>query len=91
MSVGDELIRKSIGDSCACVVTVVLKKCLGSVVESCLTSILGHDIQINAQYKRFVQTDIKDIEHPVRSGDSVLNTTTNMPLAVHKEEGGQNS
>ncbi|KAL6712235.1 hypothetical protein ACN47E_000112 [Coniothyrium glycines] len=55
-----------------------------------LGSMISHDLQINAQYKRFAQTDITDIEDLVPGEGGVLNTTiSGKPLAVYKDEGGQ--
>jgi glycine/D-amino acid oxidase-like deaminating enzyme/nitrite reductase/ring-hydroxylating ferredoxin subunit len=55
-----------------------------------LPSMVSHDLQINAQYKRFVQTDITDIEDLAPGEGGVLNTSTfSKPLAVYKDEGGQ--
>jgi glycine/D-amino acid oxidase-like deaminating enzyme/nitrite reductase/ring-hydroxylating ferredoxin subunit len=59
-----------------------------SIVKS-LPSMISHDLQINAQYKRFLQSDIKDIEDLVPGEGGVLNTGTSKPLAVYKDEGGQ--
>jgi Rieske Fe-S protein len=50
---------------------------------------LSHDLQVNAQYKRFLQTDITDIEDLARGSGGVLNTKTAKPLAVYKDDGGQ--
>ncbi|KAI4128407.1 MAG: hypothetical protein LQ347_004188 [Umbilicaria vellea] len=49
---------------------------------------IAHDLQINSQYKRFLQSDIKDIEElPVGCG-GVLNPKTSKPIAVYKDESG---
>lgn len=50
---------------------------------------LGHVLQVNAQYKRFLQSDIKDIEDLVPGEGGVLNPTASKPIAVYKDEGGQ--
>ena len=63
-------------------------KRVASIVKS-LPSMVSHDLQINAQYKRFLQSDIKDIEDLVPGEGGVLNPTTGKPLAVYKDEGGQ--
>jgi len=63
-------------------------KRLASIAKS-LPSMLSHDLQINAQYKRFLETDITDIEDLVPGEGGVLNSKTNKPLAVYKDEGGQ--
>ncbi|ETN45029.1 uncharacterized protein HMPREF1541_09905 [Cyphellophora europaea CBS 101466] len=51
-------------------------------------SMLKHDVQINAQYKRFLQTDIADIEDLARGKGGVLNATGKKPIAVYKDENG---
>jgi Rieske Fe-S protein len=63
-------------------------KRLASIAKSA-TSMISHDLQINAQYKRFAQSDIKDIEDLVPGEGGVLNTNPTKPLAVYKDEGGQ--
>jgi Rieske Fe-S protein len=63
-------------------------KRLASIAKSA-SSMLSHDLQINAQYKRFAQSDITDIEDLVPGEGGVLNTGTSKPLAVYKDEGGQ--
>lgn len=61
---------------------------LASIAKS-LPSMLAHDVQINAQYKRFLQSDIKDIEDLAPGDGGVLNPTGKTPLAVYKDDGGQ--
>lgn len=51
-------------------------------------SIIAHDLQINAQYKRFLQSDITDIEDLVPGSGGVLNSKTGSPVAVYKDENG---
>jgi len=63
-------------------------KRVASIVKS-LPSMVSHDLQINAQYKRFLESDIKDIEDLVPGEGGVLNPKTGKPLAVYKDEGGQ--
>ncbi|RYN91589.1 hypothetical protein AA0120_g5594 [Alternaria tenuissima] len=63
-------------------------KRLASIAKSA-TSMISHDLQINAQYKRFAQSDIKDIEDLVPGEGGVVNTNPTKPLAVYKDEGGQ--
>jgi len=53
-----------------------------------LPSMITHDLQINAQYKRFLQSDIKDIEDLAPGTGGVLNPKTSKPLAVYKDEEG---
>ncbi|KAH7028198.1 FAD dependent oxidoreductase [Microdochium trichocladiopsis] len=50
---------------------------------------LAHDMQINTQYKRFLQSDITDIEDLVPGSGGVLNPKTGTPVAVYKDENGQ--
>ncbi|XPS69455.1 hypothetical protein M3J09_001727 [Ascochyta lentis] len=61
---------------------------LSSIAKS-LPSMISHDVQINSQYKRFLQSDIKDIEDLVPGEGGVLNPTGKKPLAVYKDDGGQ--
>ncbi|KAK0624423.1 FAD dependent oxidoreductase-domain-containing protein [Immersiella caudata] len=63
-------------------------KRIGTMLKS-LPSLISHDIQINTQYKRFLQTDITDIEDLVPGSGGVLNTATSKPLAVYKNENGK--
>lgn len=81
--IADEII----GESNSWAATYNPKR-LGSIVKS-LPSMISHDLQINAQYKGFLQSDIKDIEDLVPDEGGVLNTMTSKPLAVYKDEGGQ--
>jgi glycine/D-amino acid oxidase-like deaminating enzyme len=50
-------------------------KRIGSMLKS-LPSLISHDLQINTQYKRFLQTDITDIEDLVPGTGGVLNTVS---------------
>ncbi|KAF2768175.1 hypothetical protein EJ03DRAFT_274650, partial [Teratosphaeria nubilosa] len=50
---------------------------------------LAHDVQINAQYKRFLQSDIRDIEDLPNGEGGVLNTATKAPTAVYKDDDEQ--
>jgi Rieske Fe-S protein len=50
---------------------------------------LSHDLQINAQYKRMLQSDIKDIEDLAPGEGGVQNPTTKQPVAVYKDEEGK--
>ncbi|KAF1923151.1 nucleotide-binding domain-containing protein [Didymella exigua CBS 183.55] len=61
---------------------------LSSIAKS-LPSLVSHDLQINAQYKRFLQTDISNIENLAPGDGGVLNPTGKKPLAVYKDDGGQ--
>ena len=63
-------------------------KRLASTLKS-LPGMLTHDVQINAQYKRFLQTDIDDIEDLKPGSGGVLNPTFKTPMAVYKDENGK--
>ncbi|KAG9500508.1 hypothetical protein J7337_008988 [Fusarium musae] len=62
-------------------------KRIASMVKS-LPSMIAHDVQINAQYKRFLQSDITDIEDLGRGMGGVLNKAGSKPIAVYKDEDG---
>lgn len=62
-------------------------KRLGSILKSAPT-MLAHDLQINAQYKRFLQSDISDIEDLAPGTGGVLNPLTKTPMAVFRDEQG---
>lgn len=55
---------------------------------SSIPSMLAHDLQINAQYKRHLQSDIPDIESLGLGSGGVLNSATGKPTAVYKDENG---
>lgn len=61
---------------------------LSSVAKS-LPSMLSHDVQINTQYKRFAQSDIRDIEDLIPGDGGVLNPTGGKPVACYKDENGK--
>ncbi|KAK3994387.1 putative oxidoreductase [Cladorrhinum sp. PSN332] len=65
-------------------------KRVGSVLKS-LPTMVQHDLQINTQYKRFLQTDITDIEDLRPGCGAILNTSplTKKPLAVYKDDSGK--
>ncbi|MCJ1384046.1 hypothetical protein MMC17_007162 [Xylographa soralifera] len=56
---------------------------------SSIPSMIAHDVQINMQYKRFVQSDIPDIESLAMGEGGVLNPKTKKPLAVYKDDQGK--
>ncbi|KAF4468073.1 hypothetical protein FALBO_5048 [Fusarium albosuccineum] len=62
-------------------------KRLASIAKS-LPSMIAHDLQINTQYKRFLQSDIKDIEDLGLGMGGVLNSVGSTPTAVYKDEDG---
>ncbi|QGI65445.1 hypothetical protein CEK26_009395 [Fusarium fujikuroi] len=59
-------------------------KRIASMVKS-LPSMIAHDVQINAQYKRFLQSDITDIEDLGRGMGGVLNKVTSFVIIVHAQ------
>ncbi|KAL0942700.1 FAD dependent oxidoreductase [Colletotrichum truncatum] len=59
-----------------------------SILGSAATMI-SHDLQINSQYKRLLQSDITDIEDLVPGSGGVLNPKTSKPIAVYKDESGK--
>lgn len=63
-------------------------KRLGSIAKS-LPSLLGNAAEINSQYKRLAQSDIKDIEDLVPGSGGVLNPALSKPTAVYKDENGK--
>ncbi|RHZ46521.1 FAD-dependent oxidoreductase [Aspergillus thermomutatus] len=63
-------------------------KRMASVAKS-LPSMLLHDVQINMQYERWLQSDVKDIEDLAVGTGGVIHEKTGQPVAVYKDEGGQ--
>ena len=55
---------------------------------SSLPSMLSHALQINTQYKRFLQSDIADIEDLALNSGGVLNSGTTKPVAIYKDAEG---
>jgi glycine/D-amino acid oxidase-like deaminating enzyme/nitrite reductase/ring-hydroxylating ferredoxin subunit len=62
-------------------------KRLISVIKSAPTMI-AHDLEANAQYKRLLQSDITDIEDLAPGTGGVLNPTGEKPMAVYRDEKG---
>ncbi|KAH8805308.1 gamma-glutamylputrescine oxidoreductase [Xylogone sp. PMI_703] len=60
---------------------------LASIAKS-LPSMVSHDVQINTQYKRFLQSDIEDIGDLPKGSGGVLNSKLSSPVAVYKDENG---
>jgi glycine/D-amino acid oxidase-like deaminating enzyme/nitrite reductase/ring-hydroxylating ferredoxin subunit len=60
---------------------------LASIARS-LPSMISHDVQINAQYKRYLQSDITDIEDLARGSGGVLHNKLGKPIAIYKSEDG---
>ncbi|KAL4797738.1 FAD dependent oxidoreductase-domain-containing protein [Aspergillus venezuelensis] len=50
-------------------------------------SMLGHDLQINSQYKRWLQSDVKDIEDIAAGSGGVMHEGLS-PVAVYRDEQG---
>ncbi|KAH8776258.1 FAD dependent oxidoreductase-domain-containing protein [Diaporthe sp. PMI_573] len=71
----------------AAVAKLYSPKRLGSILKSAPT-MLAHDLQINAQYKRFLQSDISDIEDLAPGTGGVLNPLTKTPMVVFRDEQG---
>ncbi|KAK4160488.1 FAD dependent oxidoreductase-domain-containing protein, partial [Cladorrhinum sp. PSN259] len=64
-------------------------KRIGSILKS-LPTMIQHDLQVNAQYKRFFQSDITDIEDLKPGCGGVYNPTNlKKPMAVYKDENGK--
>jgi len=63
-------------------------KRLASVAKSAM-NMLANVVQVNTQYKRFLQSDIQDIEDLVPGCGGVLNKALSQPIAVYKSEDGQ--
>lgn len=62
---------------------------LGSVAKV-LPNMLGHDVQINTQYKRYLESDIRDIEDlTAHTGGVLHDSLTSKPVAVYKDTKGQ--
>ncbi|KKY19048.1 putative fad dependent oxidoreductase [Diplodia seriata] len=61
---------------------------IASIVKA-LPEMLAHDVQVNMQYKRFLQSDIDDIEDLGRGEGGVLNKATSKPIAVYKDGKGE--
>jgi Rieske Fe-S protein len=59
-----------------------------SIVKSA-KQMITHDLQINSQYKRLLQSDINDIEDLLPGTGGVLNPKTSKPIAVYKTESGE--
>ncbi|KAI1261914.1 FAD dependent oxidoreductase [Xylariaceae sp. FL1019] len=62
-------------------------KRIGSVLASA-PSILANDLQVNTQYKRWLESDITDVEDLMKDTGGVLNTKTGSPVAVYKDKNG---
>ena len=62
---------------------------MASIIKSA-GSMLAHDLQINAQYKRFLQSDIADIEDLANGEGGVMNNSkTGKPTAIYKDGEGK--
>ncbi|KAI9149125.1 putative Rieske 2Fe-2S iron-sulfur protein YhfW [Paramyrothecium foliicola] len=58
-----------------------------SIIKSA-KSMITHDLQVNAQYKRFAQSDITDIEDLIPGSGGVMKAGPLDPVAVYKDENG---
>ncbi|MCJ1479188.1 hypothetical protein MMC13_007872 [Lambiella insularis] len=54
-----------------------------------ISSMVEHDVQINAQYKRLLHSDIQDVEDLGLDQGGVLNPKTSHPQAVYKDKDGK--
>lgn len=54
-----------------------------------LPSMIANDVQINTQYKRFLQSDITDIEDLAPGEGGILNPKLSKPIAVYKDDSGK--
>ncbi|EON95802.1 putative fad dependent oxidoreductase protein [Phaeoacremonium minimum UCRPA7] len=61
---------------------------VASIAKSAI-SMIQHDLQVNTQYKRFLESDLTDIEDLVPGTGGVLNPTLSKPIAVYKDENGE--
>ncbi|OIW32741.1 DAO-domain-containing protein [Coniochaeta ligniaria NRRL 30616] len=61
---------------------------MASIIKS-LPSMISHDVEINTHYKRFLQSDIQDIEDLAPGCGGVLNKDPTNPIAVYKDEHGK--
>ena len=50
---------------------------------------MAHGVQINTQYKRFLQSDVTDIEDILPGTGAVYNPGVTAPVAVYKDEHGK--
>jgi len=60
---------------------------MASIIKSA-ASVLEHGVQINTQYKRFLQSDIEDLGDLKNGCGGVLNPKTSKPVAIYKDENG---
>ncbi|KAL4767709.1 DAO-domain-containing protein [Aspergillus nidulans var. acristatus] len=56
-------------------------------IRKSITGMFKHDLQVNAQYKRWVQSDVRDIEDIVPGEGGVLHQQ-GKPVAVYKDQDG---
>ncbi|KAI9698857.1 MAG: hypothetical protein M1820_007364 [Bogoriella megaspora] len=54
-----------------------------------LPEMVGHDLQINSQYKRALESDIEDIAQLPANEGGILNPKTKAPVAVYKDGEGK--
>jgi len=63
-------------------------KRVASIVKSA-PSMIAHDLQVNAQYKRIAHSDITDIEDLVPGSGGIMKTGPLTPIAVYKDDDGK--
>ncbi|KAH9889616.1 FAD dependent oxidoreductase [Xylariomycetidae sp. FL2044] len=63
-------------------------KRIGSILKSA-PSMIVNDLQANAQYKRWLQSDIDDIEELALGCGGVINPMAGKPVAVYKDNDGK--
>lgn len=71
----------------AAVAKLYSPKRLGSILKSA-PKMIAHELQIDSQYKRFLKSDIADIEDLAPGTGGVLNPKTKTPMAVFRDEQG---
>ena len=50
---------------------------------------IAYDLKINSQYKRFLQSDIKDIKDLAPGSGGIIIPATKTPMAVYKDNEGK--
>ncbi|KAK5104101.1 hypothetical protein LTS08_001985 [Lithohypha guttulata] len=60
-----------------------------STLAKVLPDIAQHAVQINSQYRRFLKSDIQDVEDLGLEKGGVLNSGTSKPIAVYKDANGK--
>ncbi|PSR85681.1 FAD dependent oxidoreductase [Coniella lustricola] len=86
--IADEIEGKGADSETALWATLYNPKRVLSIAKKA-PSLIAHDVQVNLQYKRFLQSDIQDIEDLAPGSGGVLNPTLGKPVAVYKDENGK--